>query len=572
MEIIYIWVENYRNLKGGFTLSNKYSIEKENNSFTVTKNNSAASNFFTNNNDIQISAVVGKNGDGKSNLLRKALEILHNHEKSRNEILIYEIEGELLFIGDQYSKVTFDNKLVKRRKEDFFTIYFNYMLDSLWGSNEDDWINDIYHRSDKYTTPILIEPQKKDDNVDMKNIDYLNKQRIIAHSEYNKNSRLCDIFNPTKATLTINIEKIKKILNKANKGPCLTLVLSKNKDVYNETLQLTRYSYTKDGLKNQTSKEASRNIAKPIVYSFEKSKSKSTLTNKINFESTTRKLENSIKRRSPIEFLTSKKRRLAIANAKLWNIPPSYLNLLYLADKIDKYNNKNDKHIEYSYNEDGFITINPIQDISHNTLKIRNSINYQEVLKNTKNQINLATLKRKLKLTISLEDDLFKCIPSWFNIELIDSKGVKFSSLSSGQKSLYTLLSTIKYHVNNIQSYNTATSIKYSDIVLLMDEVDVGLHPEWQRDFVNDLLLFLEDINRTSKPIRFKFHVILTSHSPFVISDIPNERVTYLEKGVQSNLVQHSQTFGENIHTLLTDTFFMKDGLLMGSFAQRKIQ
>ena len=71
-------------------------------------------------------------------------------------------------------------------------------------------------------------------------------------------------------------------------------------------------------------------------------------------------------------------------------------------------------------------------------------------------------------------------------------------------------------------------------------------------------------------------HFILTSHSPFLLSDIPKQNIIFLDKDENGNckvvdgLKDKKQTFGANIHTLLSDSFFMEDGL-MGEFAKGKI-
>ena len=68
-----------------------------------------------------------------------------------------------------------------------------------------------------------------------------------------------------------------------------------------------------------------------------------------------------------------------------------------------------------------------------------------------------------------------------------------------------------------------------------------------------------------------KVHFVITSHSPFIISDLPKENIIFLEKGKQVYPFENGkQTFGANIHTLLSHGFFMKDGL-MGEFAKEKI-
>ena len=67
-------------------------------------------------------------------------------------------------------------------------------------------------------------------------------------------------------------------------------------------------------------------------------------------------------------------------------------------------------------------------------------------------------------------------------------------------------------------------------------------------------------------------HLIFTSHSPFILSDLPKENIIFLEKGKQVYPFEDGkQTFGANIHTLLSHGFFMKDGL-MGEFAKDKIK
>jgi hypothetical protein len=67
-------------------------------------------------------------------------------------------------------------------------------------------------------------------------------------------------------------------------------------------------------------------------------------------------------------------------------------------------------------------------------------------------------------------------------------------------------------------------------------------------------------------------NIIFTTHSPFILSDLPKENVIFLEKGKQVYPFEdRKQTFGANIHTLLSHGFFMKDGL-MGEFAKEKIQ
>lgn len=108
---------------------------------------------------------------------------------------------------------------------------------------------------------------------------------------------------------------------------------------------------------------------------------------------------------------------------------------------------------------------------------------------------------------------------------------------------------------------------KNNNIILLLDELDLGLHPEWQRLFLSRLLKAIERFFENNK-----CNIILTSHSPIVSSDVRSDDIIYLKrKNGKSELKKLGHlTFGANIHSLFTDSFFLKGGL-MGEFAKEKI-
>ncbi|MPN30242.1 hypothetical protein SDC9_177705 [bioreactor metagenome] len=67
----------------------------------------------------------------------------------------------------------------------------------------------------------------------------------------------------------------------------------------------------------------------------------------------------------------------------------------------------------------------------------------------------------------------------------------------------------------------------------------------------------------------------MTSNSPFIASDLPLSNIIFLKKEKHQSIVvdgldEKRQTFGANIHTLLSDAFFIKDGLI-GDYAKHKI-
>ncbi len=129
--------------------------------------------------------------------------------------------------------------------------------------------------------------------------------------------------------------------------------------------------------------------------------------------------------------------------------------------------------------------------------------------------------------------------------------GSSYASLSHGEKTIYS------FYVNLIK-YNK------KEFIFVLDEPDNTLHPNWQKNFINKMIKIIERLEK-------KVHFIITSHSPFILSDLPKENIIFLEKGKQVYPFEdRKQTFGANIHTLLSHGFFMKDGL-MGEFAKSKI-
>lgn len=142
--------------------------------------------------------------------------------------------------------------------------------------------------------------------------------------------------------------------------------------------------------------------------------------------------------------------------------------------------------------------------------------------------------------------------------------------MSSGERALLNIMSRICF-ASQIENYMPGKGIQWNtNILLLIDEIDLYLHPEWQRRIVRDLLSLLR---RQFKG--YYFQIILTSHSPIVLSDIPVENCIFLKKRSDGTVCQeerNTQTFGANIYVLYKDAFFLSDDkLAMGEFAQNKI-
>ena len=66
----------------------------------------------------------------------------------------------------------------------------------------------------------------------------------------------------------------------------------------------------------------------------------------------------------------------------------------------------------------------------------------------------------------------------------------------------------------------------------------------------------------------FGIHVIITTHSPFLLSDIPLENILSLEDG-EPKKMELRNTFCANVYDLLNNPFFMHQ--FIGDFASEKL-
>ncbi len=135
--------------------------------------------------------------------------------------------------------------------------------------------------------------------------------------------------------------------------------------------------------------------------------------------------------------------------------------------------------------------------------------------------------------------------------------------LSSGEQEMLDLFSNI--YASQITVPEKATNIKPKQL-LVLDEAEVGNHPEWQRKFVSNLISFLQVLY---EKVGHQFQVIVTSHSPIILSDIPRCCTNYLSRNPQVN--EHRETFAANIFDLYRDSFFLQNGLI-GEFAMSKLR
>lgn len=156
------------------------------------------------------------------------------------------------------------------------------------------------------------------------------------------------------------------------------------------------------------------------------------------------------------------------------------------------------------------------------------------------------------------------------DFDYTDKDVIPFNGLSSGERQIAYTMSNFAYHLVNINSVwrskakkvGRALLLQYRYINAIFDEIELYYHPELQRRFLALLLSMLRDIELTHIE---GINIMLVTHSPFVLSDIPRSNVLAL--GGDPTI---DETFCANIHEMLNQSFFMR--YTMGEVSQTAIE
>ena len=229
-------------------------------------------------------------------------------------------------------------------------------------------------------------------------------------------------------------------------------------------------------------------------------------------------------------------------------------------------------------------------DSSHITLKLRQTVNfltnysgrkvdYDLLMGHPDYDTFLTILNLKDKIDYHDLDDIMEYMPPSFfehdiildkyNIkkEKINERPISISLLSSGELQMLFVLSSIVYHCKNILSITEKNRVKYRCINLLLDEIELCFHPDFQRQFLNNLIT---TISRMKLNENCGFNILLSTHSPFILSDIPQQNILYLNEGEVWNNKVKINPFCANVNDILYQSFFLNKGF-MGEFIRRKV-
>lgn len=175
------------------------------------------------------------------------------------------------------------------------------------------------------------------------------------------------------------------------------------------------------------------------------------------------------------------------------------------------------RHIESGGNKENFLGNNKLQFIKE---AIASATDFQD-------------------FTFRSEDNRFEVIKSFETNEAI----LTFEQLSLGEQVFIGLVATIAYNVvAGSDKFINGTPIKSN--IFLIDEVDLHLHPKWQRKIISALL-------DTFPTCQF----IITTHSPQILGEVPAENIHVLKRNSNGDVVcsRPERSRGLNSAEVLTE-------------------
>lgn len=566
-----------KNLDEGYYLFNEW-CEVKDEKIQLSLNRKPTPNFFGKN--INIQAIVGKNGSGKSSILdlmyriinnftfhlvkeqpREAAEPIYSIEKLYADL--YFVKGNTLgalicrgsSIGFRFGdyKVSFggshsdfsdfefhetisNNLFVEIAEQFFYSIVTNYSLQSFIdidyeiessAKTDEIWINSLFHKNDGYLTPIVLNPYRANGRVDAKQEYYLTNARL--------------------ASILIESKRSNKQFIKGYQ------------------LHYIKYQYTPKRVFEKF------DVIQSVDDFIKKNKSSKSLASILLREY---QLNFSSEEYHDIACIYLIYKTLSIA-AKY----PSFHRFQNVPD-INDFAKNLDKNATRLLVE---LVKKVKADQSHISLKIRQTLNFLQWLKKKPIPINFEFtdqeyIDKKLKgfdeITDHLPPPFFNFIIKLDKVKKEEKKKenkkdapILFQRMSSGERQFIYTMSTFVYHIKNILSVQEKDRVKYRNINLILDEVELCFHPEYQRRFIDDLI---QTIKRLKLNVDCSFNIIIATHSPFVLSDIPICNILYLENGSVKSKSKFDNPFGANINDILYQSFFLENGFI-GEYARKKI-
>jgi len=581
--------------------------------------------------DITVNCIVGKNGSGKSTLLDILYRIINNfawktidqlwYENTLDKnpqrghllneacgfdaTLFYEVDGcvgslrynygsmEMNYYSDvddaainkeSFLKNISKSKMERLTRHFFYTICTNYSIHSLnprdyapnklWIDQNDKingrWIKGLFHKNDGYVTPIVMVPYRtEEDYIDIDNENDLAKQRLatLAILFGSQNKKFMNIYMPCeivyrfdhKAAIRYNIKFNKLFRDRLPLNKNCTIVKREIKKLWNHNLR----GHYQIGYK-RLRKEVQDAVLNYLVYKTLKTciyyRSYGIM---MGIRSFTDKEQLQLKKDTYGFYLDyAPEKVIAVIKEILFQDSDIHINLkihqLLRYVELGHYNTSN-LDVPEGFNED------PTKFTEYGWSKMDVAVLYN--LKKSEDG--------KRRISFRTFDEVSKLMPpaifDWdinFTKRDNDKEKETLTQMSSGERQFMHSISYIIYHLKNLQSVTEGEyRIRYHNVCLVFDEAELYYHPEFQRIFISSLVQMLSWCHINPNIIR-GVNILIATHSPFVLSDVPLTNTLYLDDGEVKK--KNKETFCGNIHEMLGENFFIEYSI--GDVARKNVE
>ena len=232
--------------------------------------------------------------------------------------------------------------------------------------------------------------------------------------------------------------------------------------------------------------------------------------------------------------------------------------LLEIVKELDKNEVKAEtRKIRKEYVESIIIIVKVFRKFRYVSTKIEDDSEYI-LLKYSKMNRNLfKELNEKLTNYVISKERLNK--PYYYPL-IVDTPNYH---MSTGEGNLIEIFS-------QLYTYLSMHEESSEDIILLVDELESGMHLEWSRRLIQILIDNLSEILEDEGKGR-KIQLIFTTHSPYMLSDIKPGNVIMIEKNQETGYSEGKvlqNTFAKNIQEIMKENLIDN---IYGDFALAKI-
>ncbi|UOX55237.1 AAA family ATPase [Dorea longicatena] len=126
--------------------------------------------------------------------------------------------------------------------------------------------------------------------------------------------------------------------------------------------------------------------------------------------------------------------------------------------------------------------------------------------------------------------------------ETADGNAQKFAmdEMSDGYKNTLSMIGDIAYRMAVLNPTLGDKVLEKTPGVVLIDEIDLHLHPQWQQTILSDLHAIFPEVQ-----------FIVSSHTPAVINSVPREQIRILDH--REIYMPAAQTYGRDANSILRE-------------------